>query len=555
MGTNRLRIAFLGGCGQFGLNCTGFDLGDRVLVIDCGAMFPSEDMPGVDLVLPNLDYLRENSGRICAYLLTHGHEDHIGAMPFALEVAPAPVYGTPFTLELLRHKLQDYGTRPEVEFVPIEPGRTFPLGEYLRVTPVAMAHSIPQNVAYLLDTRAGRILHASDFKMEAMGTPTDWATDRGALTAIGDEGLDLLLADSTNALVPGRTPSEDVVTCALSEIFATAPGRLYVASFASHIARIQALLDLCAEHRRQLLIDGRAVQKTTQIARDLGLLHLPPGVFVQDHSVLNSAPRKHTVVLMSGSQAEPRSSLSRLALGDHSHFQVEPGDTVILSARVIPGRERHVARLVDRLCRLGATVEDLDRGHQVHVSGHGFQADLRELLELVRPRYFMPIHGRFRMQLAHGELARRSGVEGVLVPNTGSAYVLGPEGIRYDGRVPAGQVFVEGLEWDEVGLPELRDRRALAHTGLVVAVLLMDSESRTIAREPELIGRGLVSAANEMDLLAEAKREVQAAIDRLAHGALAEPDEVSQVVRTTLRRYFRRHFAKAPVVLPLVVDI
>ena len=552
---HRLRIVFLGGCGQFGLNSTAFDTGRDIVVVDCGAMFPSEDMPGVDLVLPNLEYLRENRDRICAYLVTHGHEDHIGAMPFALEVAPAPVYGSRFSLELLKLKLQDYGAAAGAEMVPVEPGEPIEICDGVRVTPISMAHSIPQNLAYLLETPGGTVLHSGDFKMDATDTPADPSTDRELLARIGDQGVDLLVADSTNALVPGRTPSEDAVGGTLEEIFATAPGRLYVATFSSHIARIQTICDLCHAHDRHLFVDGRSVLKTTQVARDLGLLRIRPGVLVTDPDALASAPRRHSVVLMSGSQAEPRSSLSRLALGDHAHFHVEPGDTVVLSARVIPGRERHVSRLVDRLCRLGATVEDKDRGHMVHVSGHGAQQDLAELLELVRPRYFMPVHGRFRMQLTHGDLARRRGVDGVVVPNTGSAYVLGPDGLRYDGQIPAGQVFVEGLEWEEVGLPQLRDRRALAHTGLVVAVIILDSESRTIMREPELIGRGLLSPETEVDILAEAKREVQSAIDRLAHGALAEPDEVSQVVRTTLRRYFRRHFARAPVVLPLVVDI
>ncbi len=550
-----VRLAFLGGCGQFGLNSTALEVGGRILVMDSGAMFPTDEMPGVDWVLPDLSYLQQNKDRVVGYFLTHGHEDHIGAMPFSLEVAPAPVYATHFTLKLLEHKLHEYPTCPSPQMHRLEPGVTVDLGDGLEVTPIAVAHSIPQSLAMAVKTPAGTLVWSGDFKMTGTDRPEDHDTDRALLERLGDQGVSLLLMDSTNVLRPGHTDTEESVAHGLEQIFASAPGRIFVAVFATHVARIQTIADLCTRHDRYLCFDGRSLHTTVNLARDLKLLKLPEHLFVPTTDDMEETPRKHSVVVVTGAQAEPRSVLSRLAVGDHANLQIEPGDTVILSARTIPGRERQVARMVDRLCRLGADVEDQNSDVTVHVSGHGNKDDLSEMIRLVRPETLMPVHGRYRMQLALADLARRSGVKRVVVPNNGDLYDLTSSGPRLLGQIPAGQVLVEGKELDEVGLPVLRDRRALAHTGLVVAVIHLDSDSKSLARSPEIITRGLISDENQEDLVTGAKREIEASISRLAHGALAEPDEVAGTVRSTLRRYYRRHYNKAPVVIPLVVDL
>ena len=550
-----IRLAFLGGCGQFGLNSAALEAGGRILVIDSGAMFPTDEMPGVDWVLPDLAYLEENRDRVAGYFLTHGHEDHIGALPFALEVAPAPVYGTEFTLRLVDHRLNEYPNCPTPEKHVLEPGRPLSIGDDISIIPLAVAHSIPQSLALAVETRAGIILWTGDFKMTGTGLAQDWDTDREALKELGARGVSLLISDSTNVLQPGHTDTEESVSEGLAQIFASAPGRIFLAVFSSHVARLQTIADLCARHDRHVCFEGRSLQTTVNIAKDLGLLTIPEHLFVPSSEEMGSTPRKHAVIVVTGAQAEPRSALSRLALGDHGVLQIEPGDTVVLSARVIPGRERQVARMVDRLCRLGADVQDQNSDMVVHVSGHGNREDIAEMIQLTKPNCVMPVHGRYRMQLAMGDLARRCGVQRVVAPNNGDLYDLSQAAPHLVGHIPAGQVLVEGKELDEVGLPVLRDRRALAHTGLVVAVIHLDSESKSLARAPEIITRGLILDENQEDLVAGAKREIESSISRLAHGALAEPDEVAGTVRSSLRRYFRRHYARAPVVIPLVVDL
>ena len=549
------RLAFLGGCGQFGLNMTCVESGEDMIVVDCGAMFPNDEMPGIDWVLPDLTYLEQNKERVRGYFLTHGHEDHIGAMPFALEIAPAPVYGSPFTLALLNDKFAEYGLH-DVDLRQLKHGDTIPIGDNLVVDALAVAHSIPQSYALSVDSPAGRIVFSGDFKMTGTGSACDQDTDRKSLEQMGNLGVDVLVADSTNALVPGTTASEETVLEGLEEIFVSSPGRIFVSLFSTNVARIATICELAKRFDRQVAFDGRSLQTTARIARDLGLLDLPHHLALSDIEDVNKIPRRHSVVLVTGSQAEPRSSLSRLAVQNHSTLRIEPGDTVIFSSRIIPGRNRQVDRMVDRLCRLGADVEDQRATRSVHASGHGSRQDLIDMLGLLRPRFVLPVHGRYRMQLAHAEIAGQCGVEAAPIPRNGALFELSGAALKKIGQVPSGQVLVEGKELGEVGLPVLRDRRALAHTGMVVAVLLLDPTSKTLARPPELLSRGLISSEqNRIDIMEGARREIESAIARLPHGAMAEPDEVSDTVRTELRRYFRKHFSRAPVVLCLILDL
>lgn len=548
-----LKIIPLGGCGQFGLNCTCVQCGDELLVVDCGMMLPGHDMPGVDVVFPDLTYLSLHREKIKGYLLTHGHEDHMGAIPFALELAPAPVFGTPFTLGMLQNRLDDHVVPVQADARPIQRGKRLELCESFTVEPIAVAHSIPGSVAYAFETPAGCAVITGDYKMKATDAGSDRSTDTQRLQELGEGGVDLLLGDSTNALVPGLAGTEDDVFECLAQTFATSPGGIFVSLFSTHVARIQTLCNLSRRFNRKIAVDGRSLQKVVDLAKKLNLLDLPHHQLVPVNSIEN-IPRKNLTVLLTGSQGEPRSALTRLAMEAHSNLSLNPGDTVVLSARVIPGREKQVDRLVDRLYRQGAAVVDNRFGDTVHVSGHGHKEDLSRMIQLLRPRAVLPIHGRYRMQMEHANIARRGGTDQVKIPDNGTIIRLTKDGLQIEGNSPVGHVLVDGKSVGDVEMPVLRARRALAHMGMVVAVALLDVDNKKLARPLELISRGFIAESNGEELLEKVRAEVERDIQSLAPQARTDSSEVAETIRLRIRRFLRKELHRAPVVIPLVIE-
>lgn len=549
-----VQIVALGGCGQFGLNCTCVQCGTDLLVLDCGLMLPADDMPGVDMVLPDLSYLAVNRKRIRAYIVTHGHDDHIGGIPFALETAPAPVYGTPFTLGLLEQRLAEHVVPVQADLRLLHPKSPVEIGSCFTVEAVSVAHSVPDAVAVSVQTPRGGLFFSGDFKMHGSGNGVDQPTDERRLAEIGEMGVKVLLSDSTNALIAGSAGTEDVVMRSLSQIFATSPGRIFVAVFSTHVARIQTICALCQRFNRKIAFDGRSLSNVIELAEDLKYLHIPTPLRV-DPKRAQKVPRRKLTVMLTGSQGEARSALARLATQDHAHLKLDPGDTVVLSARVIPGRERSVDRMVDRLCRLGAVVVDSRYADAVHVSGHGQREDLAQLVHLLKPRTVMPIHGRYRMQIEHANIARQQGTDQVVIPNNGSVLEVQAGGLVHRDRAPAGQLLVDGKGVGDVGLPVLRARRALANTGMVVAVVLLDVEKRSLARPLELISRGFVTEGDQRALMTAAREAIEQELEGLGDIARGDANEVAEAIRTRLRRYFRRQLNRAPVVIPLVLEI
>jgi ribonuclease J len=546
-----LEVIPLGGCGEFGLNLTCYRHGDELVAVDCGLMFPEDGMHGVDLVLPDFSFLRQHAAHLRGYVITHGHEDHLGALPFALREAPAPVFATRFTLGLTREKLAENDPGHKVELVELTPRRPTPLGRFT-VEPIRVAHSIPDAVALALRSPAGLAVHTGDFKMVGPGQPSE-GTDLPRLEELGAEGVLVAVADSTGALEPGLCQSEADLAEPLKELFATTSGRILVAQFASNIERLSTVARLCARFGRRLALEGRSLRQFSRLAEDQGLLRFPAGLraTVEDLATL---PRRQTAVVLTGTQAEPGSALRRLALGDHPELTVQPGDTVVLSARIIPGNERKVNRLVDLLCRQGATVVDAARDRRVHVSGHGYREDLRRMLLLLRPRGVIPVHGRYRMLIEHAAIARQAGIERVHIPENGGVIEVSSEGLRAAGHVEVGRTFVDGKGVGDVEELVLRDRRHLAATGTVVALLTLETSSGELARPPELTAVGVLRTQDLGEILERATRALMDCVQELPPSARALPEELAEVVRRRLRGFFRKELDRKPVVIPLVIE-
>jgi len=558
-----LEVIPLGGCGEFGLNLTCYRYDDEMLAVDCGLMFPEDGMYGVDLVLPDFSFLREQAASLRGYVITHGHEDHLGALPFALREAPAPVYATGFTLSLLREKLAENSPGYKVELVEIHPHQRVTVGPFT-VEPIRVAHSIPDAVSLALRCGAGLAVHTGDFKM--VGPSQDHnqdhsqghkspvgGTDIERFEELGAEGVMVAVADSTGALEPGLCGSEGDIAEPLADLFATTSGRIIIAQFASNIERCNTVARLCRRFGRRLTLEGRSLRQYTRHAEGLGLVSFPPGLRATLEE-LKSLPPRRAVVMVTGTQGEPGSVLRRLALGDHPNLSVQPGDTVVLSSRIIPGNERKVNRLVDLLCRQGATVVDAVRDRRVHVSGHGYREDLRRMLLLLNPRGVIPVHGRYRMLIEHAEIAHQVGVERVHIPQNGGVIEVNDQSMRTTGRVEVGRVLVDGKGVGDVEELVLRDRRHLAATGTVVALLTLDSSGGDLVRPPELTAVGVLGSQEYDEILGRATQALAKTVQELPPSARGLPEELAEVVRRRLRGFFRKELDRKPFIIPLVIE-
>ena len=549
------RVVFLGGVGEVGRNMACVELDGRVLVVDVGLSFPNHaEMPGIDLVLPDFDYVRTHLERVEAVILTHGHQDHIGALPYLLREVDRPlsVLGTPFTLALLEGQLDEHDVRDRANLRTIVPGEAVSVGpfsmRFLRVT-----HSIPDGVAVAIDTPLGSILHTGDFKVDQ--TPLDGRpTDLHALAEEANRGVHLLLSDSTNAEEAGYTPSERTVGPVLQEIIARAPKLVVVACFSSHIHRIQQVVNAARSSERAVAFLGRSMHQSVNAARELGILSVPESDVVPIEELERLDPAR-VVVISTGSQGEPYSALSLMAAREHKWVQLGVGDTVVLSSSLIPGNEPAIHRVVDGLYRTGADVFHVPAA-AVHASGHGAAEELRLMLSLVRPRWFIPIHGERRHLSHHARLATEVGIpaDHVLIAEDGDVVEVGGT-VAVVEQIPAGMTLVDGLGIGDVGEVVLRDRRKLSADGVVVVVVTIDSHHGDLVAGPDLVNRGFVFDGTSGDILEEARERVMLSLKESARSEVVDRGMLEQTIRRTLGRYFYDVTQRKPVILPVIVEV
>jgi ribonuclease J len=554
---NTLEVVPLGGLGEFGMNMMSLTWGDTTIVIDAGVMFPDPDQLGVDLIVPDLTWLEQRRGQVKALVLTHGHEDHIGGVPYVLPLVDGPVYGTAFTLALLEPKLEEHGIEARERLRTVRPKETIAVGpfkiEFIRVT-----HSMPDCVALAIQTPIGMVIHTGDFKIDQ--TPLDGEHfDLHRLSELGANGVLALFADSTNIDRRGFTGSEIDVIEAFEEIFTSTHGKLVVAAFSSSIYRMQVLVDLAAQFDRRVAFIGRSMARNAEIAQRLGFLRVPAGMQIKDTDV-ESFPAQDVLCIATGSQGEPQAALPRIAIDDHRFVKLGPDDVVVFSARAIPGNEKAIARTMSHIARRGADVITDSMKH-VHVSGHGSAEELKLVLSLVRPRYFVPIHGEYRQLSQHARVARKvmsgqgRGVE-VLLAGDGDLIRFAGDGARVDGKAPAGRVLIDTTRAGEVGDEVLRDRRNVAAEGIVVAVLAISQQNGALVGDPEIIPRGFVMDPAEADpLLREAALVLRETVGATSVEERTDQGLMTEKVRIELRRFFKKRSGRRPLVLPVLMEI
>jgi len=549
----RLRIIPLGGLQEIGKNCMVVEFGSDIVVVDCGLAFPEDDMPGIDIVLPDMTYLEENRGRVRGVILTHGHEDHMGSIPYLLRKMSVPIFGTGLALGLVEHKLAESGLRLPDGSRVVRPRDVVQLGA-LRVEFFRVNHSIPDACGVIIRTPVGTIVHTGDFKLDH--TPIDGSVaDFHKLARVGDEGVLLLLADSTNAERPGFTGSESSVGPALEAVIRKAPGRVFVATFASNVHRVQQVIDAATQNGRKVAVVGRSMENVARAAIELGYLHVPEGTVIELDD-LDRYPADRLCILTTGSQGEPLSALSRMAVGEHRKVEILPGDTVVFSANPIPGNEKAVTRTIDNLFKLGADVVHSSR-HGVHVSGHASQEELKLMQSLVRPKFFVPVHGEYRMLVSHARLAQSLGVpkENTFIAENGMVLEFTPDSGQIVGRVTAGLVLVDGLGVGDVGNIVLRDRKVLAEDGVIVVAMSFSRETRRVVSGPDLISRGFVYVRESDSLMDGAKRRVRDALAKCEERQIHDWSGIKQAVRDALGRYLYDRTHRRPMVLPVIQEV
>jgi ribonuclease J len=548
-----VRLIPLGGLGEIGLNMMLLESGEDIVAVDCGLLFPDDEMPGVDYVIPDFTYLHEHRDRFRAVVLTHGHEDHIGALSYLLRDFDVPVYGTPLTLAIARHRLAEHGLLERAVLRQYQPGDTITAGCF-RIVPMRVTHSIADGIGLAIETPLGTVVHTGDFKLDAHPVDGEHA-DMSGFAALGARGVLCLCSDSTNVGRPGRTGSESDVGAALRGRFEAARGRIIVATFASHIHRIQQVMEIAASCSRKIALLGRSMAANVAVAAELGYLKVPDDVLwpLED---LAELPPARQVILSTGSQGEPNSALALMAAGEHKHVSVGEGDLVIFSSRVIPGNERVIGRLINALLRRGAEVLWEDVAF-VHVSGHASQDDLRDMLAATRPRYFMPVHGEYRHLLQHARLAEAAGIpaERIFLVEDGAGLELSAAGARVLGPYPAGRVFVDGKGIGDVGSVVLRDRQILAEGGIVVVALTIDRITGAIVAGPEIASRGFVYMKESDELMAEVKEAVRDAMAQRQEPEVLDRELYGALVRSAVRRFINQRFQRKPIVIPVIMDV
>ena len=549
---NKVQISPLGGLGEIGKNMTVFRYGDDIILIDAGLMFPEDDMLGIDLVIPDITYLLENKDKVKAIFLTHGHEDHIGALPYVLKQIDVPVYGTALTLGILQGRLRENNVSDN-NLVTIKPGDKINVGafnlEFIRVN-----HSIPDAISIVIKTPIGTIIHTGDFKFDQ--TPVDGqVTQFNKFAEFGDEGVLALLADSTNAERPGFTQSEKMVGQTFDDEFRYARNRIIVATFSSNVHRIQQVVDSAVKYKRKVAVIGRSMINVVNIAMELGYLRIPEGVLI-DIDETNNYTSDQIVIITTGSQGEPMSALTRMAMNDHKKVDIMPGDTVIISATPIPGNEKLVARTIDHLYKLGADVI-YEKSNGVHVSGHASQEEIKLMHNLVRPKYFIPVHGEYRHLIKHANLAKDLGMpsENIVIAENGSVIEISKNGIGINGKIQSGKVLVDGLGVGDVGNIVLRDRRQLSQDGIMIVVVTIDHETCHVVSGPDIVSRGFVYVREAEDLMEEAREKVLSALERCENNGVSEWSMIKSTIRDNLGRFLYERTRRRPMILPIIMEI
>ncbi len=546
-----LEIIPLGGLGEFGLNMMVIGMGDTCFVVDVGVMFPDSELLGVDLVIPDMSYVFNNKERVKGIFLTHGHEDHIGALPYLLREMQVPVYGTRLTLGMCRKRLEEHELADRVELNTVVPGESQTIGPF-QIDFIRVSHSLADSMALAIETPYGRIIHTGDFKFDqspVVGEPIDMHR----LAAYGEKGVMALLSDSTNSEVKGHTGSEKDVIEAFEEIISRTPFRVFVACFTSSTHRVQLAIDLAAKYGRKVALLGRSMSQNVHTAMDLGYLRVPGDLLIRPADIPKT-PRNKLLILTAGSQGEPFSALSQIAIDNHKHAAIEPGDAVILSARVIPGNERAVSRVINHLYRRGAEVIQPSAA-EVHVSGHGSAEELKLMLNLVRPRHFIPIHGEWRQLVSHARIAEGLGIpsERVLLAEDGDVIAFDERGGRITRKEETGRVFVDGSGLGDVGDIILRDRQHLSEGGIVIPVVSINKQSGRVETPPEIITRGFLAGEDD-SLLDEVRDLVIATVEGSPTEEVADWGLIKDKIQTELRRFFRKRTQRRPMILPIVME-
>ncbi|MCL2748191.1 MAG: ribonuclease J [Oscillospiraceae bacterium] len=549
---NKLKIIPLGGLNEIGKNMTVYEYGGDILVVDCGMAFPDTGMFGIDLVIPDMSYLIKHKNRVRALVITHGHEDHVGAVPFLLQQINVPIYCTRLTAGLIDIKLQEFNLSHTTDIYTLEAGESFEVGcfslEFIRVN-----HSIAGSVSLAITTPLGVVIHSGDFKIDS--TPVgDQVIDLARFGQLGQEGVLALLSDSTNVERPGYAMSERKVGESLDALFRGCDRRIIVTTFASNVHRIQQIIDAAAKHGRRVAITGRSMENILRVAIELDYMDIPPNT-IMELSQVKGVPRHKVVIVTTGSQGEPMSALYRMAISGHKQVEIGAGDRVIISASPIPGNEKMVSRVINELFRKGAEVI-YERLAEVHVSGHACQEELKLMLALTRPRYFMPVHGEYRHLRAHAALARLTGVDSkhIFVANVGQVLTITENSAKFTGTAPAGQLLIDGLGIGDVGNMVLRDRKVLAEDGLIVVVVTLDAENGQVTAGPDIVSRGFVYVKESEALMEEMRRLCLRALNLCYEQHITDWSAIKAAIKTALSDYLYKKIKRSPMILPVIME-
>ena len=549
-----IKVSFLGGLNEVGKNMTLFEYGEDMFLVDCGLAFPDQDMLGVDLVLPDFTYVERNADRIRGIVITHGHEDHIGGLPYLLKVLNVPVYGTKLTIGLIQGKLREHGLLNSATLNVIKPGDVITLGGFT-VEAIHVNHSIPDALGLAIRCEGGTIVHTGDFKIDT--TPIDGGMmDLGRLAEIGQEGVLCLMSDSTNAERPGFTESERKVGESFETLFRKAGNnRIIVATFSSNIHRVQQIMNVAASLGRKVALVGRSLENVVSISAELGYLNIPEGIVI-DINMINRYPADKLVIITTGSQGEPMSALTRMAFSDHRKVEIRPNDYVIISATPIPGNEKTVSRVVNELMKLGADVV-YEKMYEVHVSGHACQEELKMIMGIVKPKYFIPVHGELKHLRKHAGLALSMGIpkENILIADNGRVAEISKKALRCTSTVPAGRVFVDGYGVGDVGSVVLRDRKHLAQDGLVIVAVCIDRESGMIVSGPDVVTRGFVYVKESEELINAAREVAVEAIEAQTDGGYFDWNSIKASLRDEISHLMYERTKRSPMILPVIMEV
>ena len=551
--TQKLKVIPLGGLGEIGKNMTAIEYDDELIVIDCGIAFPDEDMYGVDLIIPDISYLIENESKLKGIFITHGHEDHIGAIPFILKQVNIPIYGTRLTIGLIENKLKEHGLLATTSLNIIKPRESAKFN-HLEVEFIRNTHSIADSCSLAIHTPVGIIFHTGDFKVDL--TPIDnEPMDFERISELAKEGILLLMSDSTNVERKGYTMSERAISETFTKLFEHATGRIIVATFASNIHRMQQIIDASKRYNRKVAFSGRSMENISKVATELGYLHIDDDQLVNIHNI-NSVADDELTLIVTGSQGEPMGALARIAFSNHRHIKLKPNDLFIISASPIPGNDKLIGRVINELYRKGCNViyKDLEA---VHVSGHACQEELKLILRLTHPKFFMPVHGEYRHLVHHKNLAEKVGIpkDNIVVLSTGQVLELTPHSAEVNGRVRTGAIFVDGIGVGDVGNVVLRDRRMLAEGGMLIVVATIDKESRTLVSEPYIVTRGFVYVKESEDLMNEVKQITQTEIEMLLENETNEILVMKNRIKKALERYLYEKTKRRPSIFPIIMEV